>query len=275
MDTNKACVFLRGAPRTWNYVKQDFFAAIESVYEDIDWFVCFPESSTVSEQSLKKDFYGKNLISLLTVKNYAAPKKIHDPQRWSGFGQNYFKVAWYDYLLGIEKRRHQLTQKINYSLVMYTRPDLYITSENVAYKSLRINDSVGITSKNLQTHINGELMSNDIQFFMGSRAADILNSRFYDTDFTDGLPNQAVHGDHQNIVYYLFKNFISLSDATGFLGASMVRPNAIEYFLSENKDNQNTKVRKLEEFNSQWQSLSIDQKRHWCQKYNISTLDFK
>lgn len=270
---NKICVFIRGAPRTWNYVKTQFFKKLEGIYNDIDYYVCFADGNTVTEQSVRDDFVRRNLICFHSIQNYQSPKNIHDPRSWQGFGQHYFKMAWYDYILGMEKRQHEIRTGIKYRLCMYTRPDLFLTGKDVEYKELNEQDCCGIIDKNLLFYSNSELPSNDIQFFMGPRAADIFNCRFYDTEFTDGLKNQAIHGDHQNIVYYLLKNFITFHSGTGFLGGEMIRPNAIEY-LKNNTDNAYTQRKHFEQFNKEWQSLSFDEKRTWCDRYNISARDY-
>jgi uncharacterized protein YjbI with pentapeptide repeats len=265
----KFCIFLRGAARTWNYLSQDTIQKVNSHLNYPDWYVMMPDNGTVSEQSLREDFKNSSLrYCKLVPDNSFLPFNgvFKNSSRWQDFSQAYFRTAWYDYLLGIEKREYEINSGIRYYGAYYTRPDMCLYIPGYPNKQINQQDIMGIISDD-PISVNDEWQSSDTGFTAGARSANLMNSRYYDTEYTDGMINQAVHGDHQNIAYYLPKNFINTNLKNANLGGSMVRPTVL--------DNFNLNSEFLESTNHEWTSFSVQKKREYCEKYNISFLDYK
>jgi len=284
MDTvNKVCVFIRGAARTWNYTKQSILSTLNYYFQNPDFYFLTVDSGTVSDQSLSEDFKDSNLIHKKIIPIDAAilpfEGKRNTSTKWNDFSTNYFRMAWYDWHLGIVKREHEIQTGKRYNLIFYTRPDcflgnLYQEPFNLKYSRITEQDIIGIIGERRAIRF-GEVVTNDINYIAGARAANIFNCRYYDTKYTDGKSFQGTHGDHQNIAYYLYKNFITARHSEYPLpGGPMVRPNALEYLMTST-DNDHIKYQKLDTYVKQFLDLPSNEKIKLCKQYNIGTYDYQ
>lgn len=273
----KNCVFIRGAARTWNYLKQNSIPILNRYYNNPDFYVLMTDNGTVSLESLRQDFKDVNLVCLKLIShNGIVPFGIESNNGgsliWADFSTNYWRVAWYDYVLELEKRKYQIENNVRYAFTQYVRPDLLLTAGDSPPCQDIYQDIHGIISDDVYNSDSDSFNSNDIVYVAGCRASTIMNFRYYDTYYTDGLPNQVVMGDHGKIAEYLFRNFISFP-RMGFNspGGCFLRPNHIEYYQGNSTDYDYQIHNELQE---EWRLMNMEQKKFYCDKFGISQLDF-
>jgi len=274
---NKNCVFIRGAARTWNYVKQNSISQLNAYWNNPDFYVLMTDNGTVTEESLQQDFKDVNCVSIKVIShNNIVPFGIESnnagSQQWTDFSTNYWRVAWYDYVLECEKRKYQLEHDIRYNFTQYIRPDLLLSSGNKPEVEDLYQDIHGIISDGVYNEDSDSFNSNDIVYAAGSRSSILMNYRYFDTYYTDGIPNQVVIGDHAKIAEYMFRNFITYPRKQfGSPGGPFLRPNHIEYYLNHQTDYD---MAELDRMTTEWRFMGDEQKQYYCDLFNISKLDF-
>lgn len=269
----KTAVIIRGQPRTWNFLAEHTINLIDETYNRPDWFLVFSQSSTVNEELLKKQFANSNLISVqfLEDKNYRIYSMDNDAARWGKFPPAYFRQAYFEYFGGLAKREHELRTGSRYEEVFVARPDCYFFPCIVPRAIfLERQDIVGYSSS---LESEKDLTGADFQFLAGSIAADQMSFRYYDTAFTDGLDNQAIHpGDLESPQYYIKKNLIMQPETkTGALGSLVVRPSHLDHLPFKTDFESKDLYRGIME---QWDESPAETRISVCQQHQIDPQDY-
>jgi len=275
--TRKNCVFIRGAARTWNYLKHNSIAVLQEYYNNPDFYVLMTNNGTVSLESLQQDFNGVNAVCIKLIShNEIVPFGIETNStgclKWQDFSTNYWRMAWYDYVLELEKRKYEIENNIRYSFTQFVRPDLLLRAGTPPEVDDMVQDLHGIVSDNVYNIDTDSFRANDIVYVAGSRASTIHNFRYFDSYYTDGIPNQMVIGDPDKIAEYLFRNHITFPKKTfGAPGGPFLRPSSVEYYqiMQGNLD-----VSQLYKLQEEWQNMNVEQRQYHCDKVSISHLDY-
>ncbi len=261
----KHAVFLRGNPRTWNHIKESVINFFNENLDMPDWYVCFWESQTTDIKQLTKDFLGSNLKYVI-IKTYDFEK--FDTELFSqsevlsdvdGIGSpahgtslhkfsdssHYWKTAYLDHTLSMEKRKQELLNHFVYDTVSFIRPDvlyyqigeLPINFDDV--KNLEGFEVVGIdwispkdnkgqdisrwTEKSHTTFWTGDF------FFSGaSIPADILGTRFFDCALNNNL-RQLSNGNPHNLLGLVAMKYQFFTTRLQTLRCRLTRPNHFYY----------------------------------------------
>ena len=284
----KNAIFLRGNMRTWNCIKEEIIKFFDHYHDKPDWYVCLWKSNTASEDDLKYVFRNSNLkfLRFETGETYekfdsvllegvhtGGIKIVSDfVDKFSRVIHPYWRLAYLDQILSMEKRKFEIENNINYHSVFFVRPDIiYKTdSDYVDYK--RCLDRLHSMEITHLKHFNiaGEnkvvgsrfdnYVTSDTFILTGSIASDIFGTRFIDTNYTDGsLPamiNWDVHQLISKVVskYHLYELADVEPNARIAVGTDIIRPDNLSQ--------------------EEWGLLSVDTKRQICQKWGIDPYDY-
>lgn len=302
----KHAVFLRGNPRTWNHIKESIINFFNENLDMPDWYVCFWESQTTDIEQLTKDFLGSNLKYVI-IKTYDFEKfdtELFTPYKndtLTGQGtalskisesSNYWKTAYLDHTLSMEKRKQELLNHFVYDTVSFIRPDvLYATRpdelpinlfpDNV--KNLEGFEVAGIVWQSIpgnnqkrnsrigstpwwQEIAHMSFWSNDFFFSGASIPADILGTRFFDCTINNNLV-QLLNGNPHNLLGLVATKYQFLTAVPGSPLSRLTRPNHFyydklqkKYILNENRPHEILPWEKVEnkEKDRMYKLLDID-----------------
>ena len=219
----KKAIFLRGHARTWNFIKKDTIKFFNDLYDNPDWYVAMWNTSTTTTEKLKKDFSDSKhvFISADIDENYVDDffdKEIKclgvKSKNFITFKENsYLKLAYLDFKLNLEKKKHELNDNFRYDFVSFIRPDnMYMCGMSPHY------DKEFANSKLLTTALEGALsaqrwwlddksMANDFFMRAGNAASNLFCSRFFDITYTDEKDELFSRCPHN-----LLSKFISRND---------------------------------------------------------------
>jgi hypothetical protein len=276
MKQNKTAIFIRGYKRTWDWIKNDTFKTFNQVYgDDIDWYVAVWNSNTAVYDSMLKDFDGKNLKSFhmidekdypmpITIRGYEEPGFLH---KWTHKIDTYWRLAYLDQLLGIDKIKYEFDTGIQYDTVLFTRFDLYniIDHDNKKYVKPK---PFTISSETTRDEDLDFSIIDDWQYITDSLTSDIVSFRFFDTYINDYY-NQATPLSPETLLSsYMFRNSIAYDAKTAhrYFTSFIIRPNQVDIFPLPSIIN-------VCRPNS-WLYESIEYKLHHCNKTNIDPIEY-
>lgn len=215
----KTAIFLRGHPRTWNFIKKDTIKFFNDLYDYPDWYVAMWNTKTTTTDKLMEDFGDSKHIFISA--------DIDEDFVDNSFNQNiktlngdiqfkrhaYLKLSYLDFILNCEKKRHELKDNFRYDFVSFIRPDnLYFFGDSEHYDKKFANSpmlTTGVESAISATSwwFDGTSMANDFFMRSGNAAANVFCSRFFDTTYTDGKDTLYDYCPHA-----LLSRFILRSD---------------------------------------------------------------
>lgn len=264
-------IFLRGAIRTWNFTKHKIIDFHNTFHDNPDWYVCMWDSSSSRIDQVRKDFKDCNLkfIEFKDTKEYLNYKAL------DRVVPNYWRLAYLDYSLSIEKRKNEINENIRYHTVTFIRPDIIYqnnTMDATLFKT-RLNElqPMEIAYQNLGNY-NVDLLKNggctstenyfvnDFMIATGEFAADIYGTRFVDPEYTDCAYRRYMNWDpHQMMAYMQSRS--QLFDKYNYLHCSgeIIRPHQV-FEDQQHKD---------------WNILSEDDKKALCRRANIDLYDYQ
>ena len=248
----KHAVFLRGIPRTWNHIKEHTIDFFNENLDMPDWYVCFWESQTTNIEQLTKDFLGSNLKCLIIKTDdfekfdaevfWNAAGEI-DLRKFS-MGDNYWRVAYLDHILSMEKRKQELLNHFVYDTVTFIRPDVfYHYCDSVKsmddIKRLEGFEVVGLHWNGYKTTLDLEqattsFWTNDFCFSGASIPADILGTRFFDCKYNNNFP-QFMNINPHNLLGLVVTKYQFVTIGPGSLMWRLTRPNHFYYDKLEKK----------------------------------------
>jgi hypothetical protein len=276
MKQNKTAIFIRGYKRTWDWIKNDTFKTFNQAYgDDIDWYVAVWNSNTAVYDSMLKDFDGKNLKSFhmidekdypmpITIRGYEEPGFLH---KWTHKIDTYWRLAYLDQLLGIDKIKYEFDTGIQYDTVLFTRFDLYniIGHDNKKYVKPK---PFTISSETTRDEDLDFSIIDDWQYITDSLTSDIVSFRFFDTYINDYY-NQATPLSPETLLSsYMFRNSIAYDAKTAhrYFTSFIIRPDQVDIFPLPSIIN-------VCRPNS-WLCESIEYKLHHCNKTNIDPIEY-
>ena len=185
----RTAIFLRGETRTWCLTKKAMLAFFSDIYPECDWYVAFLGSDTITATALQQDFAQQRLVSALLPDRSLYPLLTDNQSvsQWRYHNPAYWRIAWLDWLLSIEKRQHELDTGLRYANVVFIRPDCWYFDGSAQCNRVtwplgpmtvaEIGNSA--TDGHLSDWYNGDLV-----WRAGSMAADIMAMRYIDTSYT-------------------------------------------------------------------------------------------
>jgi hypothetical protein len=279
MKQNKTAIFIRGYKRTWDWIKNDTFKTFNQAYgDDIDWYVAVWNSNTAVYDSMLKDFDGKNLKSFhmidekdypmpITIRGYEEPGFLH---KWTHKIDTYWRLAYLDQLLGIDKIKYEFDTGIQYDTVLFTRFDLYniIGHDNKKYVKPK---PFTISSETTRDEDLDFSIIDDWQYITDSLTSDIVSFRFFDTYINDYY-NQATPLSPETLLSsYMFRNSIAYDAKTAhrYFTSFIIRPDQVDIFplpsiINVCRPNSHPP----------WLYESIEYKLHHCNKTNIDPIEY-
>ena len=269
----KTAIIVRGHARTWNYVKDHNIKFFNEAYDYPDWYIVFPDTGTVTRESLIEDFRGSNLKSIQLISDDHYPFKLFDYSDYANWGSHtpaYWRQAWLDYMAGLAKRKYELENNIRYTNVLGFRPDNWFTVGNNPFDEMRTElDPMAISNINYADHMDfNDWLTADFIWRAGAAAADIYCMTLLDSYLTDGIPNQFIHfGEHSLPGYYQARNFVDGRRTVGHIMEQIVTPNAPLPWTDDSYNNNLYKV--------QWHELSIEERRQMCINLKINPKDYQ
>lgn len=281
----KAAIIVRGHARIWNYLKQENIKLFNDIYNYPDWYVIFPETTTVTRESVIEDFQGSNLRSLQLIPDSHYPKNYplstggsgqfsyEDYMNWKFYTPAYWRQAWLDYMAGLAKRKYELENNIRYTNVLGFRPDNLFMAHEDEWENLR-KEMRPMDIKN--TSFCGDKDFNDWKtsdflWLAGSVAADIYCMRFLDSYLTDSIPNQLTHwGEHTQPCYYQARNLLDGTQRPANIRQQMVVPNVPFPWTNEACD---TEI--YQRCKAEWHQLSLDERYRMCVDLKIDPRDYQ
>ena len=271
----KTAIFLRGEARTWCLTKRHMLSFFSDIYPECDWYCAFLQSDTINQIDLIQDFNQQRLISALLPERslYPLPIDNDDVSCWRYFNPAYWRIAWLDWQLSIEKRRHELETGSRYDNVVFIRPDCWYFDGSAPYH--RMTRPLGpmtvaeIGNSSSEGHLD-DWYDGDLIWRAGSMAADILALRYVDTVYTDGA-QQLIHGNsHALLSFYQPRNYLVYDkDSTGFV-TQIIRPDQADQ-MPWGPEKHDPK------FNDSrtWHARSVEDKIRHCQKLGIDPRDYQ
>lgn len=238
-------ICIRGQARTWNWIKGQVIPLLDRVAGvAAHWLWISPKTSTVSEESLARDFQGR-AHSIIWVSE-DAPKNL----------DSYTSMAYYDYLA--------LPTLLDLApdQVIFTRPDLLLFDGQGSREPLRPRELRGW----YPSLFEGQRVTSDFYCRAGAEAAALLMNRWLDQEIIDEFKGFA----QTQLAEYIVKNNLighcGQDHNRGTLANYIVRPTDLENApktvpLPTNQD-------------TNWIPLPPPLKLHWCTKYNIDPRDY-
>jgi hypothetical protein len=209
---NRIAVFLCGHLRTWNYTKDNFFSAMDSFSDNVDYYVAFWNTSHGYAYDVRKDFADKNLIEYLVVDGH------FNYNSWNGH-------VHLSNLLEPSKFKKELSSNVypHYDLVIETRPDVVI--DIVGEPNWPVDNELMVDCEvSYEQEESGFHGVSDLLFATSSRNHVIMNQRIkYTPEVETSRP--ILHGNHSKILHYCEINQIKIIGSLKWLNVQLVRPN--------------------------------------------------
>lgn len=233
--SNRVAIFIRGFERTWDWVKNNNFKVFESIYgTNIDWYVATWSTSNTDRNKLLNDFNNKNLkcLQILDEVQYPFNKAIRSVwspsvyKNWKNKLDNYWRLAYLDFVLGNEKVKNEIQHNMTYDTVVFTRFDLLHQCKNIEYEKSLIMPMFFISTVADDIEDLDYSLSYDVYYKSDSLTADIITSRFFDTYISDFKTQAVALSAEVLFANYLFRNGIIGKDGEEFNFIShLIRPN--------------------------------------------------
>lgn len=270
----KTAIFVRGHARTWHMTKDNNIQMLDDIYGGADWYFAATGTHTVSVPKLRSDFRGRNLITALLLDEslYPLPDDQSNVTRWRYFMPAYWKPAWFDYHLGIAKRKHELANGFRYDHVIFIRPDCWYFQVGQPERATKPLHSMSVS------HIgqNGAMsmddwLSDDLVWRAGSAAADLISLRWLDTHYDTNNGNQLIHGNsHALLASYVTRNMISYDPGTDSFKCTLIRPDHADlmpWSWEKNDESHNDSFT--------WHDRPPAEKLEFCQRLGIDPRDYQ
>lgn len=277
--TNNVAIFIRGFERTWDWIKHHNFSLFESIYGvNIDWYVATWNTSSTDYNKLSDDFDNKNVKAFYVLNDNLYPlddnirshKTLDVYKNWKNKLDNYWRLAYLDFILGYEKTKNEIAMNKTYDVVVFTRFDLFHycndiqAEQNFKPRRFFITEHIN-TIEDMDCSLRC-----DVYYKSDSITADIITSRFFDTYITD-FRNQGVPLSAE----IMFSNYLARNGIVGIddvkninFNSYIVRPNQCKngkLLLNDIQDNLSC---------STWFSLTPEQKIEECIKSNIDPFEY-
>lgn len=267
-------VIIRGKARTWDWTKSYIFSTLEFVYKNIDWYVAFWKSNTISLEKLCNDFDGKKLkfCQLIEEINYPFDKKLRDPKFLNTYkADSYWRLAYLDYLIGYEKTKSEILENKIYDLVIFIRPDAMYVLTNNDYDTVLIDMKMSpfMISNNMyelckEQYVNRFAMADDFFYYTDSITSDIITSRFFDTFYTDYKLQVS-----DNIPEFAMTSYCQRHGIT----SEYNKPRPIEYHVIRPDVCRNDYSVSFE-FRGCWDNATYEEKNIYCSRLGIDPKDY-
>jgi len=268
----KVAVIFRGQMRTWKYLSSRNIQIIrERLNREIDWYFCYPETTTVTEDEIRAEFLPSETVKVKIVKDsdYKLFRSPNEGAEWKKYPDAYFRQAFFEYFAGIDKRQHELQTGIRYKNTICLRPDCMLFESNLDLLPLS-NELCGFM---ISDETKGDLVGADFHYVAGDKASNLMHMRFLDTAYTDGLL-QAIHGgDLEYPQYYLRANLISQpTQSRRFFSYRHIRPIHVPFFNDIEAFRE--KLQDYLDLLEVWNFMPKDEMIRLCNDYKIDIRDY-
>lgn len=277
MSANVA-IFIRGFERTWDWVKNHNFHLFESIYgSNIDWYVATWHTTSTDCNKLLDDFDDKNLRAFYVLNDDQYPlnddirshKSLDVYKNWKNKLDNYWRLAYLDYVLGYEKTKYELNNNLTYDVVVFTRFDLLHYSDNIeAEKNLKLPRFFITENIDAIEDMDNSLRC-DVYYKSDSITADLITSRFFDPHINDFRRQGVSLSAEVLFSSYLSRNgIIGIKGIDAKFGSYIVRPNECQngkLIVSNIEHNLSSSI---------WQEYTITQKINECVKNHIDPFEY-
>jgi len=238
MSHDRVAVFLRGLQRTWSHIKPHTLYLFDQLFgvDRVDWYIeIWNTRDTQTVEYLKQGFDGRNVIfceSLPTdvyplrhAQNLKYNPTLAHYKKWKGYNSGYWNIAYLDTLLISKKIEHELKNDFIYERVFFIRPDIYYRASNLGDIYSKPNEFEVKGLKYYSTE--GNLSTDDLYYQTTSVTADILCSRFFDTNI-EFRPNQMVtRCPHSLLGQYISRNYLIPTNHDDSIELIIVRPDVL------------------------------------------------
>jgi hypothetical protein len=262
----KTAILMRGHPRTWHYTIRNNKSVMDNVYPDADWFIAMP--SCAQKLDIVSYFEKQPVLIFLDEQRFPFNLDTNLTRAWRYYIPAYWKLAWFDYHIGICKRQKELADDMRYDNVVFLRPDVWyqIVDDTAKTKATTCLSRMEIAEISISPGMpDDDWVLGDLCWRAGSTAADIMLLRYLDCWQTPGM-NQLVHGNsHTLIAYMQQRNLLSGSYYSAF-DAMLARP---DNFINLNADGSPTLGGYV------WESMSTPDKIDACVTLGIDPNEYQ
>jgi hypothetical protein len=281
----KTAIFLRGHARTWNLIKNDIITMFSNLYDDIDWYIGIWDTETVSDESIKNDFKGKNIKFIdtkISEKKYKSDfKTVYNDLNYPVLFNklNFYKTAYLDLLLSQKKREFEITENFEYESTIFIRPDVLYSlvvnrtkeNANIPLNAMEIVD-IFLT---FWYWNDNSWKGSDLFMRAGKIASNLFCTRFFDTDCTDGVNFLLNNCPHNLSAKFLLKNELTVKDASLF-DSTIIRP---DFLKIKNEINSDDHFDRIHKYNNNWAKLKKENNSSmmvdYCIENNIDPRDYQ
>lgn len=271
----KTAIFIRGHARTWPLTKSHTLGFFEDIYGQVDWYVGFVDTGTVSQAQLADDFNAKNLVAALLLDQTGYPlTETHESlAKWAGFHQAYWRLAWIDYHLGRAKRHHERHNHVTYDNVLFIRPDVfyYLSSDEIVERVRMRLDLLSVSEIGSNGDVADDWFMGDLIYRAGPAAADLLSLRYIDPQYSIGAIRPLIHGNsHVLIAQYVPRRLIGHNDRATGIESCLIRPDHLDHLpLDRTQMDPNFRDSRT------WSARPVDEKLAYCRRLGISPADYQ
>jgi hypothetical protein len=186
----KTAIVLYGYLRTWNLCKDSIIDTINTLCgNDKDWFISLWDTTTSTQDDITNylKYKNQNIVSfrwvdpadnLLVTQNNTSYARVPE----SSIGPAYLRQ-----LSSLDKRKHEYTNNIKYTRVLFIRPDVVYYTNN---KSVRLyNEMLSYKTEDLALQLSGDFYdeyeiggpsANDMAPIGGMLSSDIYSHMYLD-----------------------------------------------------------------------------------------------
>ena len=273
-NESSVAVIIRGQVRTWNWTKSYIFTTLESIYKNIDWYVAFWKSNTISLEKLHSDFNVKNLkfCQLIEESRYPFDKELRDHTLSNTYKADaYWRLSYLDQLVGYEKTKTEILENKIYDLVIFIRSDAiyllsFIDHKNIIFDMKMSTFMISNVMCELwkDEHVNQFSMADDFFYYSDSITADIITSRFFDTFYTDYKLQVSNNIPEFAMARYLQRHgIISEYNKPRHIVYQIIRPDVCQSDYSL-----------LLEHRGRWDNASHEERKLYCNRLGIDPSDY-
>ena len=270
----RIAIMLRGYQRMWHLSHLHIINTFESIYgvDNIDWYVLFWKTSTTDLKKLRDTFAGKNLIycNLIDDAAYPIPRDIgfESDVPWLTYRSNYWRPAYLDSLLIIEKCKTELQHSMLYDSVIFARSDVIYCCKDIENEQVPLQP---FYYSNLEHEFcndqHYDICADDVYYKADSISADIIASRFLDT-FTSGIMSISAHSLFAS---YVNRNQLLLKSNPN-ITRLIVRPDTLDLLALTTFDNKRQNLEYSREV--AWTHKSSRYKQECCISIGIDPIEY-
>lgn len=270
----RIAIFLRGYHRMWHLSNPHIFNTFESIYgaENIDWYVLFWKTSTTDLKKLRDTFAGKNIIycNLIDEAVYPIPRdiEVESDVPWRAYRPYYWRPAYLDSLLIMEKCKTELQHGVLYDTVIFARSDVIYCCTDIENERIPLQP---FYYSNLENEFcndqHYDICADDVYYKADSISADIIASRFLDT-FTTGIISTSAHS---LVASYVNRNQLLLKNNPNMIPL-IIRPDTLDLLELTTFDDK----RKRQEYHREvaWSRESAQYRRQLCISTGIDPIEY-